>query len=254
MHIVPAYLTIMNFALSHDKNNLWFCFLTDSCVPIVSPLRFRELFFENYSKTIMSWRKAWWNVQFCNRANLKLLKEDFHLANDPWFVIKREDAIRCMNYSKLNTPIYNLICKGDVANESIFAIILYSANQLNNKVKNEVTHVADWSRMSSATSPHIFKEGDKKDILFIDDFLKKNKFTMFLRKVDSCFPDNILKNYIMKDYDDIKNNLIKRKNRLFYIENKIRCLMIFQRILKFKNYYFSLFAFLRSHFSLQKCL
>jgi hypothetical protein len=243
MHIVPAYLTLMNFALYHDKNNRWFCFLTDSCVPIISPLRFRELFFENYSKTIMSWCKAWWNVQFCNRANLKLLKEDFHLANDPWFIIKREDAIRFMNYSKLNTPIYNLICKGDVANESIFAIILYSANQLNNKVKNEVTHAADWSRMSSATSPHIFKEGDKKDILFIDDFLKKNKFTMFLRKVDSCFPDNILKNYIMKDYDDIKNNLIKRKNRLFYIENKIRCLMIFQRILKFKNYYFSLFAF-----------
>jgi hypothetical protein len=143
-----------------------------------------------------------------------------------------------MNYSKLNNPIYNLICKGDVANESIFAIILYSANQLNNKVKNEVTHAADWSRMSSATSPHVFKEGDKKDIKFIDDFLKKNKYTMFLRKIDSCFPDSIIK----KCLED-NNNLIKRKNRLFYIENKIRCLMIFQRILHFKYYYFSLFSF-----------
>jgi hypothetical protein len=242
MHIVPAYLTLMNFALSHDKNNMWFCFLTDSCVPIISPLRFRELFFENYSKTIMNWEKAWWNLQMCNRANLKLLKEDFHLANDPWFVIKREDAIRSLNYSKINTPIYNLICKGDVANESIFAIILYSANQLNENVMKAKTHAVDWSRPSSATSPHIFKEGDKKDILFIDDFLKKNKFTMFLRKVDSCFPDDILKNYIMKDYNN-KNYFIKRKNRLFYIENKIRYLMIFQRIMRFKSYYFSLFTF-----------
>ena len=55
-----------------------------------------------------------------------LLKEDFHLANDPWFIIKREDVIRCINYSKVNSPIYTLICKGDVANESIFSIILHS--------------------------------------------------------------------------------------------------------------------------------
>uniref|UniRef100_A0A6C0D8K7 Uncharacterized protein n=1 Tax=viral metagenome TaxID=1070528 RepID=A0A6C0D8K7_9ZZZZ len=235
MHVVPAYLTLMNFVLTHDQQNMWLCFLTDSCVPIISPLKFRELFFENYFKTIMSWRKAWWNVNFCNRANLKLLKEDFHLANDPWFVIKREDAIRCMNYSKLNTHIYNLICKGDVANESIFAIILYSANQLNNTVKNEVTHAADWSRMSSATSPHVFKEGDKKDIKFIDDFLKKNKYTMFLRKIDKKFPDSIIK----KCFED-NNNLLKRKRKLIYIEYKLKFIYIIQRIMHFK--YFSLLS------------
>jgi hypothetical protein len=66
---------------------------------------------------------------------------------------------------------------------------------------------------------------------------------MFLRKVDSSFPNDTLKKYIMKDYNNSNNNLIKRKNKLFYIENKLRCLMLFQRILQFKNYYFSLFSF-----------
>ena len=56
MHIVPAYLALMSFAINHDIENQWFCFLTDSCVPIISPLKFRELFFENYSKSIVSWK------------------------------------------------------------------------------------------------------------------------------------------------------------------------------------------------------
>jgi len=231
MHVVPAYLALMSFAMNHDLKNQWFCFLTDSCVPIISPLKFRELFFENYSKTIMNWRKAWWNVQFCNRANLKMLKEESRLANDPWFVMKREDAYSCITYSRVNTNIYTLICSGDVANESIFAIMLYAVNKLK-EVKQCVTHSADWSRMTSATSPHVFKEGDKKDLLFINDFLEKNRYTMFLRKVDPKFPDQILTEYINKD-DDIAN----RRKRICRLEKRYA----FQQLLKYIKKYGHLF-------------
>jgi hypothetical protein len=230
MHIVPAYLALMSFAINHDTNNQWFCFLTDSCAPIISPLKFRELFFENYSKTIMSWRKAWWNVQFCNRANLKFLKEESHLANDPWFTIKREDACSCITYSKVNTNIYNIICAGDVANESIFAVMLHAFDQLKN-VKNMVSHATDWSRMTSATSPHVFKEGDKKDLLFINDFLDKNRCAMFLRKVDHKFPDQILSEFINKDDDSVK-----RKIRVSRLERRYMFHRLLQQAKKYGHF------------------
>ena len=237
MHVVPAYLALMSFALNNDSQNQWFCFLTDSCAPIISPLKFRELFFENYSKTIMNWRKAWWNVKFCNRANLKMLKEESHLANDPWFVMKREDASSCLTYSRVNTNIYTLICRGDVANESIFAIILYAVNKLK-EVKQSVTHAADWSRMSSATSPHVFKEGDKKDLTFINDFLERNRYTMFLRKVDPKFPDQTLIEYINKD-----NDVSNRRSRVIRLERRYALQQLLQQFKKY-GYLFLVIPFI----------
>ena len=97
-HVIPAYISVLAYAIQNDIDNRWFCLLTDSCCPIISPKRFRYLFFENYNKTIMSWKKAWWNIQFHKRANLALLPEDLRLANDPWFVLKREDVNRIIQY------------------------------------------------------------------------------------------------------------------------------------------------------------
>ena len=235
MHIVPAYLALMSFAINHDIENQWFCFLTDSCVPIISPLKFRELFFENYSKSIVSWKNAWWNVNFCKRANLCRLKEEYHLANDPWFVMKREDVKKSIVYSNVNNSIFSVICNGEVANESIFAIMLYSFNQLTN-VKSQVTHAADWSRMTSATSPHIFKEGNKTDMNFITTFLDKNRYTMFLRKVDSKFPDDKLLDIIYAEDNDEK----ERRSRVHRFERRFFLQMIIQKM-KNNLYFFAIF-------------
>jgi hypothetical protein len=49
--------------------------------------------------------------------------------------------------------------------------------------------------MSSSTSPHLFVEGTNKDVTFIKNFLRENKYTMFLRKVDKYFPDHILEEF-----------------------------------------------------------
>ena len=202
-HVVPAYLSLINYGLNMDKENQWFCFLTDSCVPIISPLSFRKLFFENYNYSIMKWSPIYWNIYYTKRANLHLLKEESHLHNTPWFVLKREDAIKCIKYSVINKYIYNLICDGDIANESIFAIMLKAQNSLE-MVKNKETSCVDWSRMTSPTSPYVFNDCSLVNIKYIDDFLKNNKYTMFLRKIGPSFNDDVLKKYHETDLHDYK--------------------------------------------------
>jgi hypothetical protein len=96
------------------------------------------------------------------------------------------------------------VCDGGLANESLFAIILHIYGQLN-KVICQPSHMADWSRMASPTSPHVFNEANQKDIEFIEDNLEKNKAIMFIRKVSVDFPDSVLRYYIylhFKQEDD----------------------------------------------------
>ena len=204
-HVIPAYLSVINFAAKHDARNKWFCLLTDSCCPIVSPKRFRYLFFTYYNNSIMSWKRAWWNVDFHKRANLAKLPDELRLANDPWFVLKREHVNQILNFVNKQNDVTKLICSGGLANESLFAIILYGYKQLDSAVISAVTHITDWSRMASATSPHLFKDANEKDIEFIDTELgknsagvEKNPFAMFIRKISPEFPDTILRHYIYK--------------------------------------------------------
>ena len=213
-HVIPAYLSIMNFALEHDIINQWFCILTDSCCPIISPKKFRYLFFNYYNRTILSWKKPWWNINFHKRANLALLPEELHLANDPWFVMKRENIIQCLNFINKQPKIVQTICGGGLANESLFAIIMYICKQLENTEQNKnavisaVTHTADWNRPTSTTSPHLFKEGNETDVQFINKSLKTDKYVMFMRKVSPEFPDSLLREYIYEKSKEADNKLI----------------------------------------------
>jgi len=203
--VVPAYIAILNFALKHDKKNRWFCYLTESCCPIISPSSFRELFKKYKKQTIMPYTKAHWNITYHQRANLALLPNIYHLANDPWFVLTRENAMDVMNFVVNETRMCNTICNGGLANESLFAIIFTHYKKIQNVIA-KTTHMADWFRMSSPTSPHMFKEGNQEDLDFIENFLKDNPFVMFIRKVHPKFPDEILRKYI---YDMDKKNINK---------------------------------------------
>jgi hypothetical protein len=201
-HVVPAYLSLMQYALRYD--NQWICFLTDSCCPIISPKKFRALFYEAWNKSIISWKPAWWNIHMHKRANLELLPEDLRLANDPWFVMKREHVEKTLYFTKKQNNIVKTICNGGLANESLFAIILQGYKQLNkNDVINAVTHITDWNRMDSATSPHTFKDANIQDIQFIEENLKKKNYAIFIRKVSPDFPDDILRKYIFKKDDHL---------------------------------------------------
>jgi hypothetical protein len=201
-YVIPAYISLMKFALTQDSRNQWFCMLTDSCCPIISPKRFRYLFYTYYNKSVLSWKKAWWNIEFHKRANLALLPEELRLANDPWFVMKRENVLQTLHFVNKQQKITSTVCSGGLANESLFAIILYAYKQLNSAIC-AVSHTTDWSRRASPTSPHLFKEANELDIKFIDNSLEKYKYAMFIRKVSPEFPDDILRYYI---YEHSKKN------------------------------------------------
>jgi hypothetical protein len=199
----------MSFALKKNENQ-WFCFLTDSCCPIISPHKFKQLFYNSYNYSIMKYDFIHWNPLFINRANLKYIPEKLHLCNNPWFTLCREHVVKCKLFYLQQTSLYSLIVKGDVANESIFGIILH--NEKN--IINSESYIVDWNRMESPTSPYTFR--DKYviyDSLLIEKAKKKDNI-MFIRKIGKEFPDEILKRYIFSDkikyfnYDNLKYFLL----------------------------------------------
>jgi hypothetical protein len=226
-HVIPAYISLMNYSFKADPYNQWCCLLTDSCCPIISPQQFRLLFYTYFNKSIMGWKKAWWNISFHKRANLALLPSEFHLGNDPWFTLKREHALEIICYMNKNKEFVKTICSGGLANESLFAIILRGCGQLdNNSIINYSTHITDWNRMSSSTSPHVFKEENALDLKFIDTELERNKYAMFIRKVAPEFPDNILRGYIYNKAE--KNVVIIKPFKIIMRDCYIFCLIYYK--------------------------
>jgi hypothetical protein len=206
-HVVPAYMALLSFSINHDDKNMWFCFLSESCVPIISPEQFRTLFNEHKHKSILQWREAWWNVEYHKRANLALFTKEFQLGHTPWFVLTKTDAINCLLYKQVKKNVYSIICKGGLANESIFAIIMKTFNRLDGggengeNVINAPSTLIDWSRMTSSTSPYVFKYETNNNITqsninWILGEKNKKKHAIFLRKVDSSFPDDVLEKII----------------------------------------------------------
>jgi len=137
------------------------------------------------------------------RANLRLLKKEYQLANDPWFTLSRTHVQKCILFLVAKNDIYKQVNSGGLANESIFAIMLQTFGQLSNhsSLINAVSTIADWSRMSSPTSPYLFKNGDNldPDINIISNLLKENPSAMFLRKVDRSFPDQAILDLMDRD-------------------------------------------------------
>lgn len=233
-NVVPAYITLFSYAYVHDKNNEWFCILTDSCCPIISPCKFRKLFFNYHDKSIIKCKPAHWNVEYHTRANLKLLNTKYHLANDPWFTLCRYHMQLCLLFVGNQNGLYKQINSGGLANESLFAIILHTFRQINEPTHllNYSSNVADWSRMSNPTSPYLFKELNDYNIMIINDILKENPFTMFMRKIHYNCPDEDILKIIEENKNDEKcfnslssktiliNKLHSCTNYLVYYGNK----------------------------------
>lgn len=224
-HIVPAYMSLMEYASFHDKNNKWFCFVTESCCPIIPASRFRHLFLHYHKKSIMTHKPIWWNPSYVHRANLNSFKKEQQLANNPWFILSRDATSKCLSYRRAHNTIYNLICRGNIANESIFAMIFHYYNMLNREyIINEDVVATDWTHMDSPTSPYSFHKGNAEEIQFIEKSVKK-KYTIFLRKVSSDFSDEIIYNYLKlssknnnnKKYSYYFNSILYILMTLFFI-------------------------------------
>ena len=221
-NVVPAYMALLSYAFYHDLENKWFCMLTDSCAPIISPAKFRQMFFDNCRVSLFSWKPAYWNINIHRRANLRLFKKEYWLANDPWFTLSRAHVHKCIIFMAVKNGIYQLVNEGGLANESIFAIMLQTFNELTNtnNLINGVSTITDWSRMSSPTSPYLFKEATDENINIISNLLKENPNAIFLRKVDRSFPDQAILDLFTKDHDinsnSNNNQLTKKKVYNFY--------------------------------------
>lgn len=236
-HVVPAYISILSYAVNHDLNNRWFCMLTESCVPIISPDNFRKLFYRYHDKSILKCQQAYWNIELHKRANLRYLKKEYHLANDPWFILSKMHVHMTIRFMLEKHDIYKKVCSGGLANESIFAIILQTYKQIDTENHvNSVSTIVDWSRMSNPTSPHLFKLGNQDDISIINNLLKENKYACFLRKVEKTFPDEILKNFIYKsNYDHEYPNI---GYNFLYFRDKYKKIFIITGLIIFVLYYF----------------
>ncbi len=239
-NIIPAYLSLITFASQHDENNQWFCFLTDSCCPIAPPEHFRKMFFKFYDKTVLRWGPAWWNPTFQKRANIGLLPQYLRLAHDPYFILNRFDAMLILHFVKSKVNFVKVICEGGVANESLFAVILNICAVLD-KTICDATHMTDWTRMTSPTSPYVFHdENNETDVKFIEDELKASRdFKFFIRKVNPLFPDKLLRHYIYEKFYD-SNKLFNRKKDS--LVNNIIGIFVFVLIFSLLNglvYYFT---------------
>jgi len=237
-NVVPAYMALLSYAYEHDKENVWFCVLTDSCVPIISPENFRKMFFNHYQASIIKCKPAYWDITIHRRANLRLLTKEYWLANDPWFLLCRDHVHKCILFLTLKTGIYKQINMGGLANESIFAIILQTFGELTNPIKmiNESCNLSDWSRMSSPTSPYLFKEATPENINIISNILKENKYAMFLRKVHKSFPDSTIKEIMNMDFNhtyDLLHNQAKKKNKSSFFFNNLQYFVIFIALIYF---------------------
>jgi hypothetical protein len=221
-NVVPAYISVLSYAYEHDKDNVWFCLLTDSCVPIISPEKFREIFMNHYQASIIKCMPAYWNINLHRRANLQFLSKEFWLANDPWFTLCRDHVYKCILFLTYRTETFNKINMGGLANESLFAIILQTFGELTNPMRfiNKSSTLCDWKRMSSSTSPYVFKEATQDNINIISNLLKENKYAMFLRKVDTSFPDSTIKQIMNTNFNhtyELLHNQAKKKHNLSFL-------------------------------------
>ena len=239
--VVPAYMAILSYAYEHDKNNIWFSLLTDSCVPIISPEKFRKMFFDHYQASIIKSKPAYWDIRIHRRANLRLLTNEYSLANDPWFTLCRDHVHKCIIFLTLKKDVWQTVNSGGLANESIFAIILQTFKELTNPMRmiNDSATICDWSHMSSPTSPNTFKEGSEENINIICNLLKENKYAMFLRKVSRNFPDDVLKTIMNKDFNhtyELLHNQAKKKHNFF--TNFIKSHSTFKVVILLVGFYY----------------
>lgn len=239
-NVVPAYMAVLSFAFNHDTQNQWFCMLTDTCVPIITPAQFRSRFLALHSKSIVRCFRAHWNLVLHQRANLRLLKPEYWLGNDPWFTLCRKHVHQCMIFMAMKNSIYNIVNAGGLANESLFAIVLQTFHEYGNASRhiNLSSTLCDWERMSSPTSPYYFSFPPKEtimggapnplwktlpetrnadpsaidqqhlatDVQRIKTLLNNpdNALCMFMRKVHVSFPDEKIKE-IMQFSEDLEH-------------------------------------------------
>jgi hypothetical protein len=199
--IVSALMSMHEYAIAMHPA-AWYSSHTETCVPMVSPEKFIDVFNKHKQNSFVSYCKAWWNPLKVKRANLHLLSPEMHLAHSSWCIFCHEDLHQIVNLPKTDERIkhvLNTVILGHVADESYAAIMLLVINNLKNVI-NEPTTLVDWKRTPNGNNPHTFISWTVEDETIVRNIRRNSKNNyMFMRKVGPTFPDHILRRHIFNE-------------------------------------------------------
>lgn len=200
--VIEATMSMHTYALQTHPAQ-WYTMHSESCVPMVSPERFIEIFNKYNKKSFMSYTKIWWNPNVVKRANLDMLSEQMHFAHSQWCIFCHEDLNQMVNLSKTNNQIQDILSilsTGHAAEESYAAVLLFNINRFKNVICKNTTLV-DWNRTPNGNNPYKFNTWTSEDEINVRKiFATTANEYMFMRKVGLTFPDNILRMFIFDKF------------------------------------------------------
>jgi hypothetical protein len=196
--LVPAMMSMYDYSLRMHRAE-WYTLHSETCVPMVSPERFVEIFNEYKKHSFISYDNIWWNPFFTKRANLQMFPKEMQFVHSQWCIFCHEDLSQMVVLSKTNERInkmLGMLMSGHTADESYAAVILFNINRLKNVIKKKTTLV-DWKRTPNGNNPYKFDTWSKPD----EESVRENRETnaneyMFMRKVGASFPDSVLRMHI----------------------------------------------------------
>ena len=196
--VVEAMMSMYDYAVQTHPAE-WYTLHSESCVPMVSPERFVDIFNKYKQKSFISYDKIWWDPKIVNRANLRMLPPHMHLAHSQWCIFCHEDLSQMVNLSKTNEQIKHMLLmmsRGHAGEESYAAVLLFNINRLKNVIKKQTTLV-DWKRTPNGNNPYTFTTWTLHDMESVREIrmTKANEY-MFMRKVGPAFPDDVLRKHI----------------------------------------------------------
>jgi hypothetical protein len=184
----------------HTHPAAWYTLHSETCVPIVSPEKFMEVFNTYKQNTFVSHCPAWWNALKVRRANLHLLPPHMHLAHSQWCIFCHEDLHQMIHLPKTDerlNDVLQTVTQGHASEESYAAIMLLAINNLKNVI-NRPTTLVDWKRTPNGNNPHTFVEWSDADASIVRSIREQapNEF-MFMRKIAPTFPDHVLRSFLV---------------------------------------------------------
>jgi hypothetical protein len=115
-----------------------------------------------------------------------------------WVILTNKDIKDIISFrdnAKTNV-IYNTLVSGNIADECFIGVMLMISNKMN-KVLNITTTILDWEQNNAVSShPYVFSSYNEYNRKLLHQKRKQNENGLFLRKISSEFPDDVLQTFI----------------------------------------------------------
>jgi hypothetical protein len=112
-----------------------------------------------------------------------------------WCILCQEDLSSILTVAQQEPALLKLVFNGVLAQESWLAIFLKLGNNFKNVIK-QMTTFDDWRRSPNGSNPYTFTTWSAADKKAVGQGQYMYHKYMFLRKVDSSFPEAVLREFI----------------------------------------------------------